>query len=74
MFVKCKLRKGNNTFSGAEYAFICAVPVKIGDYVLVKTSKGFNKALVTQVDVPESEIDERFINFLSPVTENLSEI
>lgn len=74
LYVKCKLKKADGTYGGNDYAFNCTIDAKVGDMVVVKTSKGFNKAIITKINVPESEIDPKWIHNLAPVTENLSEI
>jgi hypothetical protein len=47
----------NGQASGREYAYYTPVDVEVGDIVELESRDGIAKGIVTQVDVPESEIE-----------------
>lgn len=52
MLIKVKFIKNGNP-SGKEYAYRSSIPVSIGDLVELSNGTG----IVTEVDVPESEVE-----------------
>lgn len=52
MLIKVKFIKNGNS-SGKEYAYRSSIPVSIGDLVELSNGTG----IVTEVDVPESEVE-----------------
>ena len=52
--------KKYGTYGGRKYSYFCDIPgVKPGDYVKVPAGTGESVALVAEVDVPESKVDDR---------------
>lgn len=70
MFVTVKFKsKFGDEFKGREYTYRTGMDLVPGDIVNAPTSKGVSSALVCEVNVPESKIDERFIGSLREITE-----
>ena len=55
------------TFGGRAYTYIAGIDLSVGDIVVAPVGKGHSKAKVSEVDVPESKIDERWINELKTI-------
>ena len=54
--IKLKFMR-NGQASGREYTYYTPVEVVVGDIVELESREGIAKGVVTQVDVPESEIE-----------------
>ena len=48
--------KGNPGFAGREYSYFTAIPLVLGEVVIVPTKKGEAKALVTSVGVSPEDV------------------
>ena len=55
--IKVRFYGSNNIPRGREYTYYTPEPVEIEDLVEINTMDGVTKALVTQIDVPEVEIE-----------------
>lgn len=62
MYVKVKFfRKSAMGYVGSEYTYETDLPLKVMDKVVVPAGiGGKNRAIVTAVDVPESDIDPAY--------------
>lgn len=64
--VKFKSKK-TQTYSGRGYSYFCNIPVKPGDYVKVPAGESEAVALVAEINVPESRVDERVLPVMKSV-------
>ena len=55
-------------FTGRGYNYYCGIPVDVGDIVIAPTSKGSSIARVYEIDVPESNVDERILPKLKTIS------
>ena len=62
MIVKVKYYKGEiNGYAGRDYTYRTSLPLQVGDHVIAPTAKEPNqRAIVTEINLPESVIDERW--------------
>jgi len=49
-------KKNPEDFSGREYSYYAAIPLNVGDIVMVPTQKGQGKARVVRIGVKADEI------------------
>ncbi len=61
-----KFRLGE--FYGREYHYLSSLDVSVGDIVDVQTARGPGVAIVTQINVPESKVDERIMPLLKEIS------
>lgn len=75
MFVKVKFfRKSAMGYVGSEYTYETDLPLKVMDKVVVPAGAGGkNRAIVTEVNVPESDIDPAYFP-LKRITEYDKEV
>lgn len=45
-------------FSGRQYSYFAGIPLTVGDIVIAPTRYGESKAMVTEVNLPESTIEK----------------
>ena len=69
MYVRVKYRKDElNGYGGREYTFLCDIPVQPYQKVLVDSTSGeWKQAIITEINVPESELDPAWINRIKKV-------
>lgn len=61
MIIKVQLRKKHeDEYGGMEYSYRTDLPLRGGEIVIAPTARGLTYAKVTQVNVPEEEIDPRW--------------
>lgn len=61
MYIKVKYFKPfDEAYGGREYTYKTDLPLNEGDKVIAPTVNGDMKAIVTAVNVPEGQIDERW--------------
>lgn len=61
MYVKVKFfRKSANGYVGNAYTYETDLPLRVMDRVTVPAGTGKNRAIVTEVNVPHSEIDPAY--------------
>lgn len=53
--------------AGRPYSYYTEIPLQVGDRVIVPTFKGDGEAVVAEINVPESRIDERILPVLKTV-------
>ena len=57
-------------FGGKAYSYYTSVDVEVGDLVIAPTSYGDKIALVTEINIPESKV-QNIIPFLKLITEKI---
>ena len=57
-------------FGGKAYSYYTAVDVEVGDLVIAPTSNGDKIALVSEINIPESKV-QNIIPFLKLITEKI---
>lgn len=68
MIISVQFKRKDGEYGGREYSYLCDVPtVQPGDLVRVQTKDGESIVRVTEVNVPESRIDERILPVLKPI-------
>ncbi|MFR7743885.1 MAG: hypothetical protein ACLU3I_11790 [Acutalibacteraceae bacterium] len=56
--------------SGGTYSYRCSVPnAHVGMEVIAPTAKREARAVICEIDVPESRIDERILPLLKEITQ-----
>lgn len=56
--------------SSGTYSYRCSVPnARVGMEVIAPTAKGEARAVICEIDVPESRIDERILPLLKEITQ-----
>lgn len=61
--------KNTGEFSGRTYNYFCEIDAKVGDLVKAPTAKGHSTAKVSEVNVPESQVDANILPILKTITE-----
>ena len=62
--------KKTNCYASWEYTYKTNLPLKVGDKVLAPTQeKDKQKAIVTAINVPDSEISPHWVNRIKTITE-----
>lgn len=76
MIVKAMYFKPNlNGYSGRAYTFRTDLPLKAGDKVLAPSGEGdLKKAIITEVDLPESAIDPAWADRVKRITKYDAEV
>ena len=70
MIVKVKyFNEEVNGYGGQEYTYITNLPLQQFTKVIAPTYKGDNKALVTQIDLPESTISPEWADRVREIKE-----
>ena len=68
MIISVQFKRKDGEYGGREYSYTCDVAgVQPGDLVRVQTKDGESIVRVTEVNVPESRIDERILPILKPI-------
>jgi len=60
--------KYSEEFAGRTYNYFCEIPVQVGDIVEAPVGDGISIAMVCEIDVSESIIDERIMLLLKTIT------
>lgn len=69
MIVEVKFyRERAQAYAGRTYSYDTDLPLKVGDRVIVPAAGGKNRAIVTEVDVPEGNINPDYFP-LKKITE-----
>ncbi len=68
--VKYEDRYSPKTFSGRAYSYITAIPLEVGDLVVAPTAYGEKIARVSQVNIPEFQVEFMKAN-LKLITEKI---
>ena len=71
MYIKVAYWKPSiNAYASWEYTYSTELPVKVGSKVIADTAtSGKQKAIVTEINVPESEISDHWRNRIKAITE-----
>lgn len=70
MFVNVKFKaRGEESFSGREYAYSTDLSLSVGDLVLAPTVKGETPAQVVRVNVPPESIPAAAVERIRDITE-----
>ncbi|MEA5041583.1 MAG: hypothetical protein VB053_03465 [Oscillibacter ruminantium] len=54
--------------SGRAFNYFTDIPLAVGDRVIADTYKGPGEAVVSEVNIPESKVDERYLSVLKTIT------
>ena len=66
----CYYNPGVDAYTSLRYTYKTDLPLKVGDKVIAPTSKGEkNRALVMEVDLPETIIDAQWADRVLSITE-----
>ena len=65
--VQFQSKHNADEFSGRVYSYKTAIDLSVGDIVVVPTSNGEGVARVSEINVPESRIDERVMPLLKTI-------
>lgn len=69
MLVKVKFYKSKaNAYGGREYIYIAGMPVRCGDVVMAPTNDGEQKAIITDINVPHSEVNPAWADNIKTIT------
>ena len=61
MYIKVKYFKhAEGAYGGREYTYKTKLPLAVGDKVIAPTVHGAMRAIVSAVNVPDGQIDERW--------------
>lgn len=61
-------------FGGRTYSYLCDIPdIQPGDKVIAPTASGESEAIITEINVPESRVDERIMPLLKTITKRKEE-
>ncbi|CUP42916.1 Uncharacterised protein [Flavonifractor plautii] len=61
-------------FRGRAYSYLCDIPdIQPGDKVIAPTATGENEAVIVEINVPESRVDERIMPLLKTITQRKEE-
>ena len=68
MIISVQFKRKDGEYGSREYSYLCDVPaVQPGDLVRVQTKDGESIVRVTEVNVPESRVDERILPLLKSI-------
>jgi hypothetical protein len=59
--------KETGEYGGRTYNYFCTLPVVVGDIVSAPTQKGDAVVRVSEVNVPESKIEDRVLAILKTI-------
>ena len=68
--VKYEDKYSPKTFSGRAYSYITAIPLEVGDLVVAPTAYGEKIARVSQINIPEFQVEFMKAN-LKLITEKI---
>lgn len=58
----------HKAYLGNNFTYRTALPLTVGDKVMAPTQGGDKRAMVVEVNVPESRVDERIMPLLKEIT------
>lgn len=61
-------KPGQNGYAGNPFTYRTSLPLSVGDKVMAPTKGGDKRAMVVEVNVPESRVDERIMPLLKEIT------
>ena len=61
------------TFGGREYTYYAGIELNVGDLIIAPTRDAYSKARVSQIDVPDGKVDERFVPFMKTINKKWTE-
>ena len=73
MIVNVRYCGNGGELSSRAYSYYADIPLSVGDRVVVPTYKGDGEAVVSEINVPESRIDERILPVLKTITRKVVE-
>ena len=66
--VRYKNTKSSDGFGKREYSYYSNLDVKPGDMVFAPSAMGENIVMVSEIDIPDSRVDERVLPLLKNIT------
>lgn len=61
-------------FGGRTYNYLCDIPdIQPGDLVICPTANGSSEAVITEINVAESRVEERIMPLLKTITQRKEE-
>lgn len=59
---------------GRTYHYLCDIPgIMAGDRVIAPTARGDNDAVISEISVPEGQVDSRIMPILKAITQRKEE-
>lgn len=58
----------HKAYAGNAFTYWTAMPLTVGDKVMAPTKGGDKRAMVVEINVPESRVDERIMPLLKEIT------
>lgn len=58
----------HKAYAGNTFTYWTGLPLNVGDKVMAPTKGGDKRAMVVEVNVPESRVDERIMPLLKEIT------
>lgn len=58
----------HKAYAGNTFTYRTDLPMNVGDKVMAPTKGGDKRAMVVEVNVPESRVDERIMPLLKEIT------
>ena len=58
----------HKAYLGNAFTYRTALPLNVGDKVMAPTTGGDQRAMVVEINVPESRVDERIMPLLKEIT------
>lgn len=58
----------HKAYAGNAFTYRTALPLNVGDKVMAPTKGGDKRAMVVEINVPESRVDERIMPLLKEIT------
>ena len=62
-------KTASNGYAGNAFTYRTSIDLQVGDKVMAPTKGGDKRAMVVEVNVPESRVDERIMPLLKEITE-----
>ena len=59
----------HKAYAGNAFTYQTAMPLTVGDKVMAPTKGGDKRAMVVEINVPESRVDERIMPLLKEITD-----
>ena len=58
----------HKAYAGNSFTYRTGLPLNVGDKVMAPTKGGDKRAMVVEINVPESRVDERIMPLLKEIT------
>lgn len=58
----------HKAYAGNTFTYRTCLPLNVGDKVMAPTKGGDKRAMVVEINVPESRVDERIMPLLKEIT------